>query len=213
MTDLEKLYASIRNLEELGLELDQGLLQDVDDLEEKLIKTEILPALSKDILPRLSPVERELVLVVEYKPGDPISVSLSRKTNVTKLIEAKKIVSDDPLLNDPSPVKYKHHKKSPKTGLCVFLNEEDFIQKSSAVDTFAQAIAVAGVKRVRELGIIRCGINLVSDVKHKKKKYAQSQRKKDGFYIVTNMSNLEKKKILEKISKALSLNWRVEIVK
>ena len=42
------------------------------------LANEILPALSSDIAPRLNPIQRDLVLVVEYHPGEPISVALSR---------------------------------------------------------------------------------------------------------------------------------------
>ena len=95
MTKLEKLYASIKGLQELGLPLNDETLKAADDLEEQLIKTEILPAMSKDIEPRLSQIQRELVLVVEYKPGTPISVALSRKTNIAELLDAK-ILEQDP---------------------------------------------------------------------------------------------------------------------
>jgi hypothetical protein len=46
------------------------------ELEEGIIKEEILPALSSDIAPRLNPIQRDLVLVVEYHPGEPISVGM-----------------------------------------------------------------------------------------------------------------------------------------
>ena len=91
MTKLEKLYASIKGLQDLGLPLNQETLKAADELEEQLIKEEILPAMSQDIEPLLSKIQRELVLVVEYKPGSPISVALSRKTNISEIINAKKL--------------------------------------------------------------------------------------------------------------------------
>ena len=54
MTKLEKLYESIKNLQELGLPLNEETLLAVDNLEEQLIKTEILPAMSKNVEPLLS---------------------------------------------------------------------------------------------------------------------------------------------------------------
>ena len=94
MTKLEKLYASIKGLQDLGLPLNQETLKAADELEEQLIKEEILPAMSQDIEPLLSKIQRELVLVVEYKPGSPISVALSRKTNISEIINAKKLEID-----------------------------------------------------------------------------------------------------------------------
>ena len=94
MTKLETLYASIKGLEKVGLTLTDEMLKKADELEEQLIKTEVLPTLSKDIEPRLSQIQRELVLVVEYKPGEPISVALSRKSNIAELLEAKRLEPD-----------------------------------------------------------------------------------------------------------------------
>ncbi len=86
MTKLETLYASIKGLEKVGLTLTDEMLKKADELEEQLIHAEVLPMLSKDIESRLSQIQRELVLVVEYKPGEPISVALSRKSRIAEMI-------------------------------------------------------------------------------------------------------------------------------
>ena len=64
------------------------------ELEEGIIKEEILPALGNDIAPRLEPIKRDLVLVVEYHPGEPISVALSRKTKISEIMGAKTLTVD-----------------------------------------------------------------------------------------------------------------------
>lgn len=46
MTKLETLYNSIRGLKELGLPLNEETLRAVDEMEEELIKNEIIPRLS-----------------------------------------------------------------------------------------------------------------------------------------------------------------------
>ena len=89
MTKLEKLYSIIENSRDVGVKLPKGVLQQVEELEEGIIKEEILPALSSDIAPRLNPIQRDLVLVVEYHPGEPISVALSRKTKISEMTGAK----------------------------------------------------------------------------------------------------------------------------
>jgi len=89
MTKLEKLYSIIENSREVGVKLSKDVLQQVEELEEGIIKEEILPALGNDIAPRLEPIKRDLVLVVEYHPGEPISVALSRKTKISEIMGAK----------------------------------------------------------------------------------------------------------------------------
>ena len=93
MTKLEKLYSIIENSRDVGVKLPKGVLQQVEELEEGIIKEEILPALSSDIAPRLNPIQRDLVLVVEYHPGEPISVALSRKAKISEMTGAKVLTS------------------------------------------------------------------------------------------------------------------------
>lgn len=212
MTKLETLYASIKGLQDLGLPLNQETLKAADELEEQLIKTEILPAMSKDIEPMLSQIQRELVLVVEYKPGSPISVALSRKTNITQLIEAKKLELDPQAEHkEIGPRRKKAVRIAPWTGLCVHLPNGKIIQEKDAAATFTAAIVNAGIMRVRELGLKLCGINIVSTTIDNK--YGKAQREvAPGLYVLTHSNTKDKKKLLDKISAALKLGWRVEIV-
>lgn len=213
MTKLETLYASIKGLQDLGLPLNEQTLKAADELEEQLIKTEILPAMSKDIEPMLSQIQRELVLVVEYKPGTPISVALSRKTNISQLIEAKKLEADPQVEHKAhGSHKTKVTKRTPATGLCVYLPDGDFIQESSAAATYIAAIIKADLLRVRALDLKLCGINIVSTTIDSKYGSAQHEAA-PGLYVLTHSNTQDKKKILDKISKALNLGWRVEIVK
>lgn len=96
MTKLEKLYSIIENSKAVGVKLGKDVLQQVETLEEGIIKEEILPALSDDIAPRLEPIKRDLVLVVEYHPGKPISVALSRKAKISEIVGTKLMQPDSP---------------------------------------------------------------------------------------------------------------------
>ena len=89
MTSLKKLYEAMNTLREAGISISEDLERQASELEENIIKKDILPVIKQAIEPALSPVQREVVIVVDYKPDEPISVSLSRKTNINKLINAK----------------------------------------------------------------------------------------------------------------------------
>ena len=56
MTKLEKLYSIIENSRDVGVKLPKGVLQQVEELEEGIIKEEILPALRKIGLERIPAV-------------------------------------------------------------------------------------------------------------------------------------------------------------
>ena len=67
MTKLEKLYSIIENSRDVGVKLPKGVLHQVEELEEGIIKEEILPALSSDIAPRLNPRMRRLVHLLQHQ--------------------------------------------------------------------------------------------------------------------------------------------------
>lgn len=212
MTKLEKLYASINGLQELGLPLNKETLSAADNLEEQLIKTEILPAMSKDIEPRLSQIQRELVLVVEYKPGTPISVALSRKTNITELLDAKKLELD-PHVEHRTHSKHRKlvERMNSKTILRVTFPDGTVIENKKAKITFANTIRKIGLMQVRNLGITFCGVPIVSKSLDNKYGYAQIPVE-NGFYIMTHSNTHDKKKKLDKISSELALGLKVEII-
>lgn len=61
MSRLSKLYQTMENLKELGLSINEDLIQEANELEEEIIKKEILPVLSKTIEPALQPVKLSLI--------------------------------------------------------------------------------------------------------------------------------------------------------
>lgn len=210
MTKLETLYASIKGLEKVGLTLTDEMLQKADELEEQLIKTEVLPTLSKDIEPRLSQIQRELVLVVEYKPGEPISVALSRKTNIAELLEAKRLELDPQVEHK---IGKKHEKPiervNGKSILRVTFPDGTVIANKKAKVTFTETIKRIGLMRVRNLGISFCHVPVVSNTLDSKYGAAQMPVG-NGLYVMTHSSTHDKKKQLDKISKELGLGLKVE---
>lgn len=210
-SELETLYDSVQNLKNLGLPMNEQMSKEIDALEEKLIKTKVLPALSKNVEPLLTPIRRDLVLVLEYHPGEDISVKLSRKVKIVDALGAK-VLEPDP------QAQHKDGKKgitkthiAPKTGLCVYLPDGSFIQEKKACDTFVEAIKIAGVIKVRELGYKFCRVPLVSNTFDAKYGHAQHSVG-NGLYVLTHSSTKTKKQQLDRISKALHLNWKVVIV-
>ena len=213
MSRLSDLYKAMETLRKEGLSLNEDLERQVSELEENIIKKEILPIVTETIERALKQVERELVLVVDYHPGMPISVSLSRKTNITELIEAKRLEAD-PEVNHKEfgPRKNKRTQIAPRTGLCIYRKDGSILQERDAATTFTSAIIEAGLMRVRELNVRFCGINVVSTTKDKK--YGNTQREAaPGLFVLTHSSTKDKKKMLDKINKALKMGWRIEIVK
>lgn len=212
MSRLSDLYKAMETLRNEGLSLNEDLERQVSELEENIIKKEILPVVTETIEPALKQVQRDLVLVVDYHPGEPISVSLSRKTNITKLIEAKRLELDPEVEHKEfGSKKTRKTGVAPKTGLRIHRKNGTILQEHNAATTFTSAIIEAGPMRVRGLNIKYCRINIVSTTIDKK--YSRAQREvSPGLFVLTHSNTKDKKKMLDKISNALNLGWTVEIV-
>ena len=213
MSKLQDLYNFIQSSEKLGLTLPEDIVQQVNEMEEQIIKEEILPALENNIEPTLKQIKRELVLVVEYKPGEPISVALSRKRNITELIEDAILMEPDPQASHKEYGKQDKPKErvSDKTILRVTTPDGRVFQDPKAKRTFVHVIERIGIMRVREVGLSFCHVPIVSNTLDAKYGKAQVPVGK-GFYVMTHSSTLDKKKQLDKIAEALHLNLKVEII-
>jgi len=217
MNKLETLYKSIKGLQELGLPLNEETLKAADDLEEQLIKSEILPTISKDIEPRLSQIQRELVLVVEYKPGEPISVALSRKTKISEIIDAKTLTprSSTPVKSGiveivkPTNEPIRRVENTTK-GMRVTFPNGKTIWHRAAIDTFINTLREIGLERVSKVGIKHSGYNLVGKIKRPTEPGVIWQHESDGWYIYSNMCNNTKIQDLKKISKVYNLGLKIE---
>lgn len=218
MTKLEKLYSIIGNSRDVGVKLPKGMLQQVEELEEGIIKEEILPALSGDIAPRLEPIKRDLVLVVEYHPGEPISVALSRKTKISEMTGAKMLTpkSSTPVRSEETPQEQEKHeptkqiKKSTK-GLKVTFRDGTVIWHRSAIETFIDTLRKIGLERISSLGLEHGnGCNLVSKEKRPTSLGHIWQHECDGWYIYSNISNPQKVQDLKRISNHYRLGLKIE---
>ena len=217
MTKLEKLYSIIENSREVGVKLSKDVLQQVEELEEGIIKEEILPALGNDIAPRLEPIKRDLVLVVEYHPGEPISVALSRKTKISEIMGAKTLTprSSTPVKSDEEPVEVephepKKHIENTTKGMRVTFPDGTVIWYRQAIDTFIDALRKIGLERIPEVGIIHSDFNLVSKEKRPTVPGRIWQHECEGWYIYSNISNVTKKEDLKRISDYYHLGLKIE---
>lgn len=220
MTTLKELYTTLKSLRDMNLPVDDKLLEAADNLEEQIIKEQILPALSQNIEPLLSEIQRELILMVEYHPGEPISVALSRKAKISEIVDAKQLTpristpvvsSEQPAPSvSTAPTKTIVNKTK---GLKVTFQDGTVICESTAIATEIAAFQKIGFAKVAKLDIIHSGINLVSRTKRTPVPGNIWQHECDGWYIYSNVSNQTKIKDLQTISTALNLNLIIEEAK
>lgn len=223
MTKLETLYNSIRGLKKLGLPLNEETLRAVDQLEEELIKDDVIPRLSDSIEPIITKIERPIVLVVDYIPGENLSVRLTRKRVITDEEETKKYpLSTDRkdsqekiyATNEKAKKKktertMKFANKAKKTRLSVKFPDGTTIENSYAYETFIDTILKIGIEKVAELNMKWVGLPLVSKIKDD---FYNQHEVEDGWWIVTHSATNQKRLQLEEMSKKLKLGLSVEII-
>lgn len=213
MSRLSKLYQAMDTLASEGLELSAEQEAQLRKAEEEIIQKEILPVITDNIEPSLNQVQRELVLVVDYVPGRPLKVSLSRKRNIDEILTDAVEIKPDPIVAHRSngPQKAKKEDIAPKTMLRVTMPDGTVIEKAKAKDTFVEVICRLGIERVRQLGLKFCKVPIISNTRDAK--YGKAQVPVDGgWLILTHSSTNDKKKQLDKIAKALKIKMKVEIV-
>lgn len=214
MSRLSDLYKAMETLRKEGLPVNEDLEKKANELEEEIIKKEILPVLSKTIEPALQPVKRELVLVVDYVPGQPLSVHLSRKRNFTaELTDAKEMVIDP-------EVTHRNHgsrqdekiDRGPARDMTVVFPDGTMIAEKTAAATLVAVVKKIGVARVRKVveehNLKFCKVPVISN--RRDAKYGKSQKDLgDGWLLITHSNNPMKKAFIEKISDALNLGIKV----
>lgn len=212
MSKLSKLYELRRLSQEFGMEWTEKQERQLEAEEEHLIKNEVLPVVSKSIEPALSQVERELVLVVDYVPGTPLKVSLSRKRNLFDALEDVVEIKPDPEVEHTE--KKKGGKKvvtNPRTRLRITMPDGLIIEERTAGQSLQKFILRVGVERVRAVGLIANKIPLVSNTVDKKYKTAQKPLG-NGWLLMTCSDTATKRKQILAIAEALGLSINVEIV-
>lgn len=203
------------NLKELGLKINDDLIDEVNKLEEEIIKKEILPVLTEKIEPALSPVKRELVLVVDYVPNQPLSVRISRKRNFAAEIPDAKIIELDPMVEHSERGQSNSViKRGNATKLIVKFPDGTIIAEPKATDTLVKTVKKIGVAKVRSVvekeNLVFCRVPVISN--RRDSKYGKSQKDLgNGWLLITHSNNPMKKGFLDKVSKELNLGLIVTL--
>lgn len=210
MSKLSDLYKAKRAMEAASIEFTPEQEKALEKYEEDVIKNDIIPIIEDSIAPALQDIEREIVLVVGYKPEDGVSVRLSRRVDLMDVVDRYKAVKFDQQVSHSSFVKKNIRKENVDSvrRLKIVFPDGDFIQEKTATKTLIKFVKRVGVMKVRAIGIKSCKIPLISNTKDDK--YGQSQQPLGGgWFLMTNTSTKEKSKQIMTISKFYNLNVKV----
>ncbi len=209
---LQKLYQIMHNSEELGLPLNDETIAQINEMEEKLIKNEVLPLIHDNIEPTLREVERPLVLVVEYDPNGALRVNLSRKVNIAATISDAKEITPDPVVDHTEKKKgFSKTVTQPRTRLRITMPDGSVIQEKTAWESLRKFVLVIGVDKVRAVGVIANKIPLVSNTVDAKYKNSQKPLGK-GWLLMTCSDTATKRKQILAVAGAYDMQVKVEII-
>lgn len=207
MTKLEQLYNSIQNLKELGVQLPEKLIEETNRVEEEIIQKEVIPALSAAIDPIISQIQRELLLIVEYIPDEPLQVKMTRKRSFKFSEEEEALVTKRKEFKKEHSYTMAPHTKAPWTNLIVTFPDGKEINNRYAYQTLCDVIERVGAERVVALGIRQSGTDLVSK---KEDDFYRQSKIKGGYFVLVHSSTETKKNHIEEISRRLNLNLKVQ---
>ena len=158
-----------------------------------------------------------VVQAMEYHPGEPISVALSRNAKTSEIIDAKTLTpkSSTPVKGDvansvPQNIEPTKHVENPTKGLRVRFPDGSVVWNRRAIDTFINALRKIGLERIPEVGLEHGGYNLVSKQMRPVEPGRIWQHECDGWYVYSNISNTQKIDDLTRISDYFKLGLKIE---
>lgn len=212
MSRLSKLYQAMETLSSEGLELSAEQEAQLRKAEEEIIQKDILPVLTEKIEPVLNQIERELVLVVDYTPKQPLKVSLSRKRNIADVLSDAVEIKPDPVVEHTE--KKKGGTKvvtNPRTRLKITMPDGSIIEERIAWESLHKFVLKVGVDKVRAIGLIANKIPLVSNTVDKKYQTAQKPLG-NGWLLMTCSDTATKRKQILTIASYIGMKIKVDII-
>jgi hypothetical protein len=200
---LEKLYNSLETLKEEGLELDQNVIEKIQKIEESIITDEIVPLVAETIEPIIKNIRRELLILIEYKPGEDLAVKLTKKRSIIIPAENERVTTLPRVTSYNIPL----HGRGPNTDLSVRFSDGTVIAENTAAETFVRVIEKIGLETVRQLNIKMNRHPLVS----KERIPVYTPQFLNGYYIQTHCNNPTKKRKLEEIADQLRISLQITI--
>lgn len=203
ISKLSKLYEAQQTLKENGLSFSEEQEAQLRALEEEIIKDDILPVLTEQIEPALKQVQRELVLVVEYIPGEDLKVHLSRKRNITEILTDAVEISPKRTVNRTATDIVRAH----SIGFTVRFKDGYVVSNTKAKDTFIGALKHMSLERVSTFtGRTFAGFPLVGKKQRVTEDRLKWQDLIDGWWVYINMNNDTKMNVLRQVAKHLNIS-------
>lgn len=205
MSKLSDIKASLKDLEMLGLPISNEQKQSLAEAESEYID-ELIPKIKELLAGLFKDIDIKTRIAIEYdgNPSDELNVYL---------VDTEKSMQQMPQKPQKKETKRSiPNRKTPITGFRLKVTYPDGRQLiGKGTEVLKQLVNEIGPKTVYGTGVIARGILLVDD--HLDTNLSQYQRPvNDGYFLMTNTSNTQKKKEIEQISNRLDLGLKVSVI-
>ena len=205
---LKEDYALRASLKRKHLKVQDELEDEIDDLEQSLITSKIIPELEQYAKTLLSDLECKVYLAIKKDANGDVEVAdeLSFIPTHTPQLNTKTITQ--PITSSATSsgvilITPQNTKETMKRGLRITVNGKVF-QEKNAIQTFIEALKYIGLYNVAKVGIYCSGYNLV-DTKERKDGGRRWQQQEGEKWVYVYFSNPTKAQYLFQIADFLKV--------
>lgn len=201
MSKLKDVKASLKELEILGLPISNEQRMLLVKAEDEYVDEELIPEIKELLKAIFREIDFKTKLVIDYDGYNEENINVYQQEDLAA--QSKEVV-----------VRNQKHRKTHARMNTLFLRltYPDGRQKTGkGVDILKEFVNTVGPARIHDLDIHTRGVLLVED--HYVGGLERYQKPvNDGYLLMVNTSNQQKKKEIDDISRLLQLNYKVEIV-
>lgn len=211
---IEELYTTLSSIENSGDDVLADIKKEINNEELILLKDEIMPYLAKYIASSLRQLKCQMDISVQYDGQGNLSYSFC-KSGSNALIRGN-VKSEDlvDFMTIADCIVENAISEKPRTKtetLRVEYPDGRIIQHPKATDTYVEVIENNYPDLIHELNIVHANVNIVA--REYSEQYASAQREiSNGWLVFTNTNTRKKRDDLIKISNALNIGLKVDIV-
>lgn len=222
MKDMNKVFETLKedyalraSLKRKHLNVQDELEDEIEDLEQSLITSKIIPELEQYAKNLLRDLECEVYLAIKKDMNGDVEVAdeLSFIPTHTPQQKAKPITQ--PVTSSATPsgeilITPQNTKETMKRDLRITVNGKVF-QEKNAIQTFIEALKFIGLDNVAKVGIMCSGYNLV-DTRQRQDGGKRWQQQEGDKWVYVYFSNPTKAQYLFQIADFLKVNIKIEAI-
>lgn len=213
---LKEDYALRASLKRKRLKVQDELEDEIDDLEQSLITSKIIPELEQYAKTLLNDLECEVYLAVKKDANGDVEVCEELNSGWDTSSQDVLIQKPTPQVQSPSvpsdTILITPQNISDVKGrdMRITVNGRVF-QERNAIQTFIEALKFIGLDEVAKVGIMCSGYNLV-DTRQRQDGGRRWQQREGSKWVYVYFSNETKANYLMKIADALKVNIKIEAI-